>query len=536
MRPIGDADRLALDPVLSSVARARALVGAVAARHGFGPVVAGDAALVVSELVTNAVLHARTPVELAVGVDGAVVRIEVTDASETPIFAPPPLLVAPGGDRDVFDEPADPDIDELIDALSTTGRGMELVASIAARWGVTAHAAGGKTVWAEVGPAPREGTAEGGGRAEHASDSQGSAGTGPGGDGVALPGAVGPAGAPAPQPGQAAQRVSLVAVPVRLILESDRSFDDTVRELQVIALSDTVDRQIGDLARTTTNLMAEVGPIRYSSQDAVRQARERGDRLVDLHMVMGPDTPRHLRLLGALLSGIAAARSTGKLLVMPPLPEVVAFRLWYEDEVHRQLAGQPAQPCPFPAVRAAPGADDLDAVRAEAPLSPRRQAMLDALVADLAAVAGREAVAHLALERVMTDTGAAFVNLLLVETDGGHVSVVDRIGYDPDDVHGRRYPVSHDNPISEVARTAQPIVLRTPHERLNRYPRLVPSRPVANNPTAVWVPLGDRPPAAGVLVVGFGRSRDFTEKDLRFLQGMARAVHDRLRQVIAPPG
>lgn len=105
------------------------------------------------------------------------------------------------------------------------------------------------------------------------------------------------------------------------------------------------------------------------------------------------------------------------------------------------------------------------------------------------------------------------------------------MGYNPGDAHGRRYPVSDDNPISEAARTAEPIVLRTREERLARYPRLIPSRPIDDNPTAVWVPLGDTAPASGVLVVGFGRSRDFTADDLRYLLEVARVIHRLLSEV-----
>jgi GAF domain-containing protein len=153
----------------------------------------------------------------------------------------------------------------------------------------------------------------------------------------------------------------------------------------------------------------------------------------------------------------------------------------------------------------------------------------------LAGASDPAAVARIALERIQADTGAAFVNLLLVEPDGGHVSVVDRIGYAPDEQYGRRYRVSDDNPISEVVRTAQPIVLRTRDERLNRYPHMVPSRPLAHNPTAVWVPLGAQAPAVGTLVVGFPRARDFADRDLHFLLEVAEVIKSRIHQVGHPP-
>ena len=82
--------------------------------------------LLVSELVTNAVLHAGSDVEVMVRLTATAARIEVTDASAEPI--------AP---RDATTEEA-------------SGRGLALVGSLAQRWGVRPAAGGGKTVWFEV--------------------------------------------------------------------------------------------------------------------------------------------------------------------------------------------------------------------------------------------------------------------------------------------------------------------------------------------------------------------------------------------------
>jgi DNA-binding NarL/FixJ family response regulator len=82
--------------------------------------------LLVSELVTNAVLHAGSDVEVAVRLTGTVARVEVTDASAQ---SPAPR-----------DAAADED----------SGRGLALVGSLARRWGVRSEPGGGKTVWFEV--------------------------------------------------------------------------------------------------------------------------------------------------------------------------------------------------------------------------------------------------------------------------------------------------------------------------------------------------------------------------------------------------
>jgi anti-sigma regulatory factor (Ser/Thr protein kinase) len=110
---------------------------AVARRHAVGlchDVVSeercADVALVVSELVTNAIRYGREPLSLTVRPvrDGSsdAIRIEVTDADPTPL-AP----VEPPGE------------------LSLGRRGLVLVAGMSRRWG-SQPIAGGKLVWCEL--------------------------------------------------------------------------------------------------------------------------------------------------------------------------------------------------------------------------------------------------------------------------------------------------------------------------------------------------------------------------------------------------
>jgi DNA-binding NarL/FixJ family response regulator len=91
--------------------------------------------LLVSELVTNAVVHAGSDVEVLVRLTGEAACVEVTDASES---APAPRQAS------------------LEDA---SGRGLALVEAMARRWGVRPSPGGGKTVWFEVDrqPAPAHG-------------------------------------------------------------------------------------------------------------------------------------------------------------------------------------------------------------------------------------------------------------------------------------------------------------------------------------------------------------------------------------------
>lgn len=88
-------------------------------------VAAGDVRLVVSELATNAVIHAGTPFSVSIGCHDAAIRIEVQDWSSTlPIM------------RDGA-------------PTAVSGRGLRLVAAVARDWGVELGP-DGKTVWAEL--------------------------------------------------------------------------------------------------------------------------------------------------------------------------------------------------------------------------------------------------------------------------------------------------------------------------------------------------------------------------------------------------
>jgi anti-sigma regulatory factor (Ser/Thr protein kinase) len=85
-----------------------------------------DINLVVDELVTNAIKHARTPVTLSVAHRSDRIIINVEDASTD-----------------------DPRPDMLAGPLDEEGRGLRLVAHVAREWGCT-RLPDGKRVWAEI--------------------------------------------------------------------------------------------------------------------------------------------------------------------------------------------------------------------------------------------------------------------------------------------------------------------------------------------------------------------------------------------------
>ena len=85
-----------------------------------------DIVLCVSELVTNAVVHASSSPRIVVHVRPAVIHVEVSDASDV---MPVPRDAAPA---------------------DTSGRGMAILSGFSDRWGSLRRSGGGKTVWFDV--------------------------------------------------------------------------------------------------------------------------------------------------------------------------------------------------------------------------------------------------------------------------------------------------------------------------------------------------------------------------------------------------
>ena len=114
-----------------SPAAARRIVSDALTRGGL-EVLLDDALLLVTELVTNSVVHAGTDVELHVDIGVGRTRVEVVDRGAGAL---PMVSGVPGSDRE-------------------GGRGIFLLDALAQEWG-TRHFAGGKSVWFTLGVTDR---------------------------------------------------------------------------------------------------------------------------------------------------------------------------------------------------------------------------------------------------------------------------------------------------------------------------------------------------------------------------------------------
>lgn len=300
----GEIERIELQPRPASAAAARRMARAFAARNRLGYDVADALCLVVSELVTNAVLHARTVLVLTLELRPGVARIGVRDHS------PATLSV-----RNYSPE-------------AVTGRGLGVVAALSRTWGIVADGVG-KLVWAEF-------------------DLGG--------------GAAGPATSPrttgvqhsAAEPSRSVARVvRFLGVPVATYLALQEHNDALHRELELVAIGQDIIPAADPGRRSRLRALARelLGPqfrdVRDSYRETVAAASARGQTTVDLETRAPAEAVAVARTYVALLDEIDDYCREGVLLTMPPDPRVTELRHWFVEQSAAQLLhGRPATPPP----------------------------------------------------------------------------------------------------------------------------------------------------------------------------------------------
>ena len=297
-----------LAPALESAAEARRLVRQTL-RAAERDELADVAELVVSEVVTNATLHAHTPVELWVGVGEDDVWVEVRDFNPT-------LPVQ----RDY-------------DVEATTGRGMGLVSALSSACGVHSLGEDGKVVWFCVS-------------GESSNDP----------DELLVDWDIDGLIDELQQLG-GRREVVLASMPATLWLSARQHHDALLREFVLYQAShdtEVVDLAAADAARAIVSCAVMDAVTEAQASGTAEPALPEGHpsplpwvpKRLDLRVPVPDDAPAMFAALQDVLDAAERLAVDGELLLRPALPEIIAVRDWACEQVIAQLAGN--APAPWP--------------------------------------------------------------------------------------------------------------------------------------------------------------------------------------------
>ena len=252
------------------------------------------AELGVSELVTNALLHASAPLTVRVRGTREHPRVEVRDGSTD-------LPVLPGT------EPQDED-----DLLLTFGRGLSIVARCSAAWGVEVEE-DGKVVW--FVPAARSGE-------------------------TMVQGVVTGVGPPPPrEPAPDEMGIDILGVPLRSFIEFQRHYRELRREVRLLALAHEAEyplaKDLSDLfGRLENDLREGIGA------GQIERALQSGAATTDLHVAMPRATAATIGRFIELLDLADAFCREERLLSLARTPDQQQFQRWFLGEFVRQPEGE----------------------------------------------------------------------------------------------------------------------------------------------------------------------------------------------------
>jgi hypothetical protein len=326
--------RIVLAPEGASVPLARRFVADQLA--DLPPATVDLARLLVSEVVTNAVLHARTETTLTLDWNESTVKIQVADTN--PVL---PVVRSHG-------------------AEAGTGRGLHVLDRLASNWG-TEPLRGGKVVWFEI-PATmdsaRLGTLRAGGES--------------GNEDLDTAGKDGTAGAPhsgavrdrrprrsrgsKPAPGNLVE-FRWVSLPVARLDAMAEHYDAVLREFHLVlerepAARAAVPGRLIALMDELTKFAPLISRVERDLETARRARVASVDVALDLPIEIGPLA---LRLDNLLDETDAYCGAGVELLSLEPTNDVVTLRKWLIGELVRQAEGQPALGWPASPWATSPG-------------------------------------------------------------------------------------------------------------------------------------------------------------------------------------
>jgi anti-sigma regulatory factor (Ser/Thr protein kinase) len=266
-----------------------------------------DAAeLGVSELVTNAILHADPPIVIRLGGTPTHPRVEVHDTS------PVPPMVRNMNRRDRM--------------LATIGRGLGIVAMYSATWGAEIST-DGKVVWFEPAAEPT-----------FAEDVTGT------GEVFDLSDAVDQRLASIQEPVERVT-VRLIGMPVRVFAYYRLWYEELRRELRLLALNHGSDYPLAQELSALT-LQVEAERRQAVGIDRLNAAMVDGQESVDLEYHVPRSVRTTMTRLLELLEEADEFCREQRLLTLEPTQQQIELRRWYLGEFGRQAAGEEPRPWP----------------------------------------------------------------------------------------------------------------------------------------------------------------------------------------------
>jgi anti-sigma regulatory factor (Ser/Thr protein kinase) len=245
-----------------------------------------DAALAVSEIVTNAVLHGREPITLRFRVATDGIRVEVHDGSPvSPAFS-------------------------MLDPTAVTGRGLMLVSAAADSWGVDPDE-NGKTVWFGFDHVRRN-SAE----AEETDRLLASWA-----DGLEV------------DPAREQVRVVITDVDAAQLAASESHSEGLLRELTLVG----EDSPHHDKAEAITRAAAPLDALRLDVRHQVAVALHEGAPSLDVTLIVRREDAEQVRDFMHALDDADRLSRHGELLLVPTPAETSAFRTTFLRRVLDQL-------------------------------------------------------------------------------------------------------------------------------------------------------------------------------------------------------
>jgi anti-sigma regulatory factor (Ser/Thr protein kinase) len=312
---VPEVHELVLPPRLESVTEARREVTALVEAWD-RPELADSVALLVTELASNAVLHARSEFRVVTTLNHCV-RLEVHDRSRVR-----------------------PVIRRSDDGLAGTGRGLQLVERLSDAWGVELDH--GKVVWCRI-CSPDRGAAVA--PMEVDLDAW-----------LAMDEEV---AAARTRQDESMVTIALVGLPVDVYRRASAHSAELGRELQLLSgVPDGGASLPHQLRRLIYELVTRYGPMNPAAERRLQDAVERGEDVVDVRYRVPLRTKEDVAALDAVLHEVDEHCRAGRwLLTMETPHEALRFREWVFGEITRQIDGEP--PCPWADWLPAPD-DDRD--------------------------------------------------------------------------------------------------------------------------------------------------------------------------------